>query len=145
MEFIQLLVQISEILHGYITRYKEEFIGKSKYSDVTVNQLIYLEAIFHLGDPTLSELADHLRISRASASVGVGKLAAAGLAQKTRSSADSRVHHVRLTKEGSALIQAEVKALSAFADRIKEALSEDEIKTLTEIFQKVVARGGEGK
>jgi hypothetical protein len=34
---------------------------------------------------------------------------------------------------------------SPLADRIRGALSEDEIKTVTEIFQKVVARGGEGK
>ena len=143
MEFIQLLVQINEIFHSYITRYKEEFIGSSKYSDVTVNQLIYLEAIFHLGNPTVSELADHLKISRASASVGVGKLVKSGLAQKTQSADDSRVHHVGLSKEGSALIQAEVKALSAFAEKITGALSEDEIKTLVEIFQKVVSKSRE--
>jgi DNA-binding MarR family transcriptional regulator len=139
MEFVQLLIQITEIFHTYITRYKEEFIGNSDYSDVTVNQLIYLEAIFHLDDPTVSNLADHLKISRASASVGVAKLIRAGLAEKSRSAEDSRVHHVRLSPEGSTLIQAEVQAFSAFTEKIRGALTEDEIKTLVELFQKIVA------
>jgi len=139
MDFIQLLVQITEIFHGYITRFKEEFIGTSKHSEVTVNQLVYLEAIFHLESPTVSELADHLGISRASASVGVAKLISAGLAEKSRSAEDSRVQNVRLSEEGTSLIRAEVQALAAFADRVKAALTEDEIKTLVTIFQKVVA------
>ncbi len=139
MEFIHLLIRINEIFHGYITRYKEEFIGKSDYSDVTVNQLIYLEAIFQLGDPTVSRLADHLRISKASASIGVGKLIRSGLVEKTQSADDSRVHHVSLSGEGRKLIQAEVKALAAFADRIQGSLSDDEIKQLVHIFQKVVS------
>jgi len=139
MDFLQLLIQISEIFHTSITRYKREVIGQSKYSDITVNQLIYLEAIFHLGGPTMSQLADHLNLSRASASIAVQRLIKNGLAAKTQSSDDSRVYYVNLSKEGTKLIEAEVKAFAEFADRIKSALSDDEVKQLVEIFKKVVA------
>lgn len=139
MEIIQLLIQINEVFHTHITRYKAEFIGTSNYSDVTVNQLVYLEAIATLGSPTVSQLAGHLKISRASASIGVAKLIAAGLAVKHRSADDSRVQHLALSKEGGALIAAEVKALSAFAENITGALSDEEIETLAEIFRKVLA------
>ena len=139
MEFIHLLIRINEIFHGYITQYKEEFIGKSDYSDVTVNQLIYLEAIFQLGSPTVSRLADHLRISKASASIGVAKLINSRLVEKTQSADDSRVHYVHLSGEGKKLIEAEVKAMAAFAERIQGRLSDDEVRQLVRIFQKVVS------
>jgi DNA-binding MarR family transcriptional regulator len=139
MDFVQVLIQISEIFHTSITRYKREVIGQSKYSDVTVNQLIYLEAIFHLNGPTVSMLADHLNISKASASIGVKRLIANGLAAKTQSPDDSRVQYVHLSREGMELIEAEVKAFADFADRVKSALTDDEVKQLVEIFQKVVS------
>ncbi|MBN2224709.1 MAG: winged helix-turn-helix transcriptional regulator [Deltaproteobacteria bacterium] len=141
MDIIQLLIQITEIFHTSITRYKQEIVGRGKYSNVTVNQLIYLEAIFHLGGPTVSGLADHLKISKASASIGVQRLIKNGLVAKTQSADDSRVQYIHLSPEGTELIEAEVKAFADFADRVKDALTDDEVKQLVEIFGKVVSHG----
>lgn len=140
MEFIQLLIQINEIFHSSMKQYKEEIIGKGDYSDVTINQLIYLEAIFQLDSPTVSELADHLKVSKASASIGIQKLIKSGLAEKTRSPDDHRIHHIALSDNGTKLIQAEVRALSDFSERVKGALSDDEVKVLIEIFNKIISQ-----
>ena len=140
MEFIKLLVQINEIFHRSMKQYKEEIIGKGDYSDVTINQLIYLEAIFQLENPTVSDLADHLDVSKASASIGVRKLIENELAQKTQSTDDHRIHYINLSEKGTRLIQAEVRALSDFSENIKSVLSEEEIERLIEIFKKIVSQ-----
>ena len=103
-----------------------------------MSQLFYMEAVYHLGNPTLSELAAHLKISKASPTVVVQKLIEKGLVAKVRSEADQRVFHVRLSGRGRQLIEAEVNALADFAERIKQSLSKEEIKRLSRIFQKIV-------
>jgi DNA-binding MarR family transcriptional regulator len=140
MEFIKLLIQINEIFHRSMRRYKEEIIGRGDYADVTINQLIYLEAIFQLDNPTVSDLADHLDVSRASASIGVRKLIESNLATKTRSTDDHRIHHIGLSEQGTRLIEAEVRALSDFQERVTSALSDEEVAQLVEIFKKIVSR-----
>jgi DNA-binding MarR family transcriptional regulator len=139
MEFEQILLQINEIFHKSITQYKQEVIGKSEFSDVTVSQLFYLEAIYQLDSPTLSELADHLKVSKASATSAVQKLVKKGLAEKVQSSADQRVHYVHLSNDGLRLIEAEMHAMTGFADNITESLSDSETRQLMEIFQKIIA------
>ena len=140
MEFIKLLVQINEIFHRSMRRYKEEIVGKGDYTDVTVSQLIYLEAIFQMDSPTVSDLADYLDVSRASASIGVRKLIESGLATKTQSADDHRIHHVTLSERGTRLIEAEIRALSDFQERVTSALSDEEVAQLIEIFTKIVSR-----
>lgn len=139
MQFEELLIQINEIFHKAITQYKEEMVGKSEFSDITVSQLFYLEAIYHLDNPTLSELADHLKVSKASATAAVQKLIRKGLAGKVQSSIDQRVYHVHLSGAGERLIEAEMRALAEFAQTIKSPLTDSEIKQLTKIFQKIIS------
>lgn len=135
-----MLVQINEIFHRSMKQYKEEIIGKGDYSDVTINQLIYLEAIFQLENPTVSDLADHLDVSRASASIGVRKLIESGLATKSQSVDDHRIQHIGLSDKGIKLIEAEVRALSDFSDKVKSVLSDEEVSRLVEIFTKIVSQ-----
>ena len=135
-----MLVQINEIFHRSMKQYKEEIIGKGDYSDVTINQLIYLEAIFQLENPTVSDLADHLDVSKASASVGVRKLIESELANKTQSTDDHRIQYIGLSEKGIRLIEAEVRALSDFSDKVKGVLSDEEVSRLVEIFTKIVSQ-----
>ncbi len=63
MELERLLIQITEIFHKSIDTYKQKFIRESGFSDVSLNQLFYLEAIFQLGTPTLSGKLREVAIS----------------------------------------------------------------------------------
>lgn len=138
VEFEKLFIQITEIFHQSIKQYKEKLLGTSRFSDVTLSHLFYLEAIYHLENPTLTELADHLNVSKASATAGVQKLIKKGLARKVQSSADQRVYHVSLSRDGMKLIEAEIHAFADFAENIKSSLTESEIRQLTNIFQQII-------
>ncbi len=140
MRFEELFIQINEILHRSIQKFKEEIIGSGPYSDLTLSQLFYLEAVHSLGNPTLGELSKRLKISNASASVGVQKLLKKGLLRKVQSSEDRRVFYVSLAPKAKKLMDAEARAFTDFIANIKGALSEKEIRTVEEIFLKILDR-----
>jgi DNA-binding MarR family transcriptional regulator len=142
MEFEEILVQINEILHKAIQKYKEEIIGNSRYSDLTLSQLYYLEAIATMDNPSLSNLAKRLKISNASASVGVRKLIKNGFIEKAQSSDDKRSFHLLLSSKGRSLMEAEKRAYSEFAANIKKSLSDTEIKEAEGIFKKIIQQYG---
>ena len=106
---------------------------------ISLSQLFYLEAIFQLGTPTLSELARHLNISKASTTTGVQKLIAKDLARKVQSTEDQRVYHVHLSEKGRQLMAAEVHAMADFTEKLKRALDDNERQDLARLFEKVIA------
>ena len=139
MELELLLIQITEIFHKSIDAYKKKVIRESGFSDLTLSQLFYLEAIFQLGRPTLTELSRHLNISKASTTTGVQKLIRMDLAEKKQSEADKRVSHVHLSEKGRQLITAEVNALTDFSEKIKQTLDDTDKKDLARLFEKIIA------
>jgi DNA-binding MarR family transcriptional regulator len=142
MAFEDLLVQINERMHRSMQSFKREAIGRSEHTDVTIAQLYYVEALFRLRRPTLSELSTELGISKASVSVTVHKLIHKGLVKAEQSPEDLRVFYLSLTPQGKKLIEAEKKALQDFSNSIRRTLTEKEIHTLEEVFAKILNMGG---
>ena len=80
-------------------------------SRLTIHQYQYINAVYELGNPTITEIAKKLKITKASVTTGVNKLVDLGYLLKTRSSDDKRVLHVSLTESSGQLIQAKLSAL----------------------------------
>lgn len=110
----------------------------SGFSQLTISQLHYIEAIHSLEHPTISEIADFMKISRASATVGINRLVSMGFIRKIRSTEDKRVFHVQLTATGQQLINAKQKALKEYETFITEALSQEEANQFKHILEKLV-------
>jgi len=110
----------------------------SGFSQLTISQLHYIEAIQSLKDPTISEIADFMNIARASATVGINRLVSMGFIRKIRSTEDKRVFHVQLTATGQQLINAKQKALKEYETFITEALSQEEANQFKHILEKLV-------
>ena len=141
MEFEALLLQINELMHRSMQRFKQEAIGKNPRSDMTIAQLSYVEALFRLKRPTLSELAKELRLSMASSSTGIHKLIHKGMVTAERSREDQRVIYLSLTANGRKLIEAETRAFRQFSDGIRKTLTAKEIQLLEGLFEKIVKTG----
>jgi DNA-binding MarR family transcriptional regulator len=103
-----------------------------------LNQLYYLESVYSLDRPTLSDLAKHLGISNASASIGIHKLMVKGLVNRVQSGQDKRYFYLHLSPEGENLMEAEKQAYSGFSAKIKSTLTKSEIESLVKIFQKIM-------
>lgn len=105
---------------------------------LTLSQLQYLEAIYTLGEPTLTEIADKLAFTKASVTIAVNKLAKLNYLVKTRSDDDKRVFHVSLTEKGAALMKAKVQALQNYGSFIRSTLSQGEAEQLEQTLSKLI-------
>ncbi|WP_292378528.1 MarR family winged helix-turn-helix transcriptional regulator [Methanosarcina sp. UBA289] len=135
-------MEISKFLekmdHYYQKNLKEhEFL--EEYSDITYNIFLYLRKINSLGNPTISELAKAMEVSKPSASNMVSKMVDKGLLKTKASPKDGRVCLLELTDKGKRVIEIESWADMKFFEKIREILDEEEFEVLERIFEKIAS------
>ena len=131
-------MQFIETLDSSLKRLQEEIGGRIGFTDLTVNQFHYIDAIHELGKPTFTELAKRLRITKASVTAGINKLTELGFTRKIQSETDKRTYHIQLTGQGLKLIQAKYQALKEYGKFIERALSAEEAEEFRKILTKLV-------
>jgi DNA-binding MarR family transcriptional regulator len=134
----KLLIEFVNTLDLSLKKLQEEVGYGSGISKLTINQFQYIDAIYELGEPTFTEIADKLNITKASVTTGINKLINMGYVTKTQSSVDRRVFHVGLTEAGKQLIKAKYQALKEYGEFIGASLSEDEARQFEETLTKIV-------
>jgi DNA-binding MarR family transcriptional regulator len=139
MELEYFLSKISGFYDQNIRKFKEEAIGSDEVDHLTLHHWNYVEMIHELGNPTFTELAERLGVTKPSVTAIANKLIRQGYLYKRQSSEDRRTYHLYLSEKGKRLIEAEHKAVIEFANQIRYALSDAEINQLVEMFKKVVA------
>jgi DNA-binding MarR family transcriptional regulator len=115
-------------------------VGEGERSSrLTINQLQYIDTIHALGQPTITEIAEKLGISKASVTVGVNKLVTLGYVIKTRSTDDKRVCHVSATEISEKLVAAKYQALKEYGEFLEAALDREEAVQFMASLSKIVA------
>jgi MarR family transcriptional regulator, 2-MHQ and catechol-resistance regulon repressor len=104
---------------------------------LTVTQFGVLEALWHLGPMTLSELANKHLKSANNLTVVVDNLEKMNLARRERSTTDRRVIYVHLTDDGQALIRQAFPPHVAAVTELMSVLSEDEQETFATLLRKL--------
>ena len=132
------LIEFIDTLDQSLKKLQHEAGDGSGFARLTINQLHYIDAIHSLGEPTISEIAEKLRITKASVTAGVNKLILLGYVEKHQSTLDRRVFHVRLTAPAQALIQTRAQALRDYGEFIQAALSEEEARQFQMTLAKIV-------
>jgi DNA-binding MarR family transcriptional regulator len=140
MEFDELLFKVTELFYQLMKQHKENVLGKEGMENITMSQFYYIGAIHKLNNPTFSELADALQVTKASVTAVIEKLVKHKLLRKEQSVSDQRVYHIYLTEKGQRLVEAEKECHRVFAEQIKKALTEAELSELSKIFHKIVLR-----
>ncbi len=108
------------------------------FSDLSMRQLLYLETIAQLEQPTFSDLADQLEVSRPSVSAVIRKLKQNGYVRKIQSPEDGRVYHILLTPKGQALSAMHDNIHRILAERLMSNLSKDETEQLAALLRKIL-------
>ncbi|TGB03481.1 MarR family winged helix-turn-helix transcriptional regulator [Halobacillus salinus] len=116
----------------------QETMESAGVSNLSVNQIQYIETIGRLGSPTVSEVATQLNISKASATAAINKLVTLGYAEKNQSSHDKRIYHVTLTEPSEGFIQLENQALKQYVTFISQSLSNEEKQQFEATLEKLV-------
>ncbi len=133
-----MLFQFVETLDASLKLLQEQVGDKTGFSDLTINQFHYIDAVYGLEGPSFTELAERLGITKPSVTAGINKLAALGLVNKIQSDEDNRVFHIYLTEQGMKLIRAKYQALKEYGKFIERALSTDETEQFRKILTKLV-------
>ncbi len=134
----KILLEFINTLDLSLKQQQKEAGSTLGFSRLTVHQLQYLDAINDLENPTITELAKKLRITKASVTVGVNKLIKMGFVSKTQSKEDKRVFHVSLKESGKQFAAAKNQALQDYGKFIRSALSKEEVKQFEAILTKLV-------
>jgi DNA-binding MarR family transcriptional regulator len=114
---------------------KEQF----ELSNLTLTQMNYLESISKLKNPNITELAAFLKLSKPTVKVAIDKLIDKDYVFKVLSDEDRRSSHLHLTEKGELINRMHDYAHLSIAGSFKEKLNNQEIKTLTELLNKVLS------
>ena len=131
--------QFFEKIDRYYQKSLKEYEFSAECSDITFNAFLYLRKINSLANPTVSELAKAMKVSKPSASNMVAKMAEKGLLETKASAKDGRVCLIGLTDKGKKVIEIENMADMKFYEKIREILDEEELEALEIIFEKIAA------
>ena len=131
------LIEFVDTLDQSLKKLQRQVGSGSGFSTLTINQFHYIDAIARLGEPTITEIAEELKITKASVTGGVNKLIELGFVQKTRSNDDRRVFHVRLTQAAQELIEARFRALHEYGQLVQSVLSEEEARQFKTAIEKI--------
>ena len=99
--------------------------------DLTATQFHYLEIIGELENPTLTELAAAMKLTKPSVTAAIDRLVVKGLVRKVHSDIDKRSSHLHLTEIGEQINKRHDFAHDFVIDLIAKKLSQDEIKSFS--------------
>ena len=134
------LVELVEIITKLIGDLEAEFIKKYQKEGFTARQIVYIDIINMLGNPSLGEIAKALKLSKPSVTAIVDKLASKGYIAKFQSDEDRRSFHVHLSTKGKNLVKMHGETHNKIVDMLQNNLDSKDLKKLVTILNKVVSK-----
>ena len=125
-------------LSDLIEKVLEETINQVDFTDLTSQQLRYLQVIVRMKNPTLSELAREIDLTKPTVTVLVDKLVEKGYVTRVKSDEDRRSMHLHINKKGAKINALREIAYQRMAEKISIGLSETEAAILNELLKKIV-------
>jgi MarR family transcriptional regulator, transcriptional regulator for hemolysin len=125
-------------LTDLIEKILEETLDQSDFSDLTHQQLHYLKVLVKMDNPTLSELAKELDLTKPTVTVLVDKLEEKGYIRRFHSDEDRRVVYLHMDKKGEKLIALRKIAHERMAEKIRSDLNVTETAILNNLLKKIV-------
>ncbi len=134
------LVEIIAIFSHKIGQLEETAKEQFSYSDLTLTQMNYLETIYQLHNPNLTELASELNLTKPTVKVAIDKLIEKDYIYRVRSDEDRRSAHLHLTEKGKVINQMHDEAHRRMAEMIENNLDlagqEELVMLLERVFRK---------
>ncbi len=127
-------------LSDLIEKVLSETFNSYDIEDLSQQQLHYLQVIVRLQNPTITELARKLKLTKPTVTVLVDKLVSRGYVRRVPSDSDRRVTHLHIDAKGKIVEQIQKSAYKKMEDRISSELDESEIAMLTDILKKLAGK-----
>ena len=137
------LSEIIERLSKSMQDHEDCVTQQSVFSNLSVTQIHYLDAIRHLEvAPTITKLAEHLKVTKPTATIALERLEKGGYLRRVHSSNDRRVTHVHLTAKGLKISDLHDKIHQGYGELIEMALEKKELDELVALLNKVLLNLG---
>ncbi|SEP41059.1 MarR family winged helix-turn-helix transcriptional regulator [Propionispora vibrioides] len=137
MALSDLYIQLRKILIEISQTYREAN-SEPELPNLTIKQYYYLDNIYRINNPTYSEIAEKLKVTKPAVTSIVNKLIKIGYLERVQSATDRRVYYIMVNNRGKKLIEINDGATDAYAKYVEECLTEDELKTHIDILRKVI-------
>jgi DNA-binding MarR family transcriptional regulator len=131
------LVDIVSKLSNLFGQSEEEAKEQYHLSSLTHTQMHYLETISLLHNPSMTELAKNLKLSKPTVKVAVDKLIDRNFLFKIHSDEDRRSAHLHLTEKGNLIYQMHDYYHKHIAEFISRKLNKEELETLVGLLNKI--------
>jgi DNA-binding MarR family transcriptional regulator len=132
------LIDIIAKLSGMMGQMEESAKEQFNLSSLTLTQMHYLEIINHLDNPSITELATVLKLSKPTVTVAIDKLVEKEYVFKVKSDKDRRSAHIHLTEKGLLINQMHDYAHKRISESISNKLNKDEMEQLIELLNKIL-------
>ena len=131
------LIEIVELFSRKIGKLEAAIRDSEELDGLTFKQVFCLEIISNLGNPSLSELAKALHITKPSTTVLVNKLVDKEFIVRVQSDEDRRSAHLHLTEKGHRINALHDEAHRKFAAYIEKSLTNKELENLLMLLNKI--------
>lgn len=101
-------------------------LSETELKSFSNNDYYYLTAIYHLGNPNFSQVAEELGLTKSAISVLIKKLQKMNLIEKVQSEKDKRIFHLCVTEKGKKIVDGDEALYSSLSELIKKLLGNDE-------------------
>lgn len=130
------LVEIIAKFSHKIVQMEEAAKEQFSFSDLTLTQMNYLETIYQLSNPNLTELASELNLTKPTVKVAIDKLIEKDYIYRVQSDEDRRSAHLHLTEKGKVINYMHDEAHKQMAKLIANNLEIIEQEELVNLLEK---------
>ena len=134
--------QMIALLTRIFAELEAKALQESELSELSMKQLVYLDTISQMEQPTFSDLAKKHGVSKPSVTAIVGKLIQKGYVQKVQSNDDRRSFHILLTEKGKQMGKMHDQFHHTIAQHFTRALDSREMQQLARLLKKVIQSPG---
>ncbi len=133
------LAELIERLSQSMQDHEDSVTRQSEFANLTVTQIHYLDSIRHFeSPPTISQLAEHLKVTKPTATNSIDRLENDGYIRKVPSAEDRRVWYVHLTSKGLKISDFHDKVHQGYAENFENSLNKKELDQLVVLLNKVI-------
>lgn len=139
MQDHEIIEQAIALISRLMGEMEAEGFALEGFSDLSMRQMLYLETIAALNQPTFSELAEELKVTKPSVTAIIKKLIKMKYVKKVQSAQDLRVHHIVLDTKGTHFTELHDKIHRTLAQRLMRNLDAKEVHQMSLLLGKVIA------
>lgn len=103
-----------------------------------ITDYYYLTTIYNMGNPNLGEVAEKLKLTKPAISALVKRLVKNELIEKIKSDEDGRIYYLQVTEKGRKIIEGDNALYLQFTNLIGQIISEEQLKELDSVLDKIV-------